>query len=524
MTQATPTFAGNYRIEKELGAGAMATVYLAHHTRIPEKKVAVKIVDNNHPDLIARFEREAQLLAAVKHHHLVQIHDFGKIGNQKFYIAMDYIEGCDLRELIDQYITRRQYFDPLLIIKILKEVCIALKVTHDSGIVHRDLKPENIMLEETVLDPHFVRVLDFGIAKMLDDVEDNPKRFQTMVGMICGTPQYLSPEQAQGHELDGRSDLYALGCILYEMLSLQLPFTADKPAAYLVKHISEEPFPLEFRAPHSNMYLRRLAHLLLSKEPDDRPNDALEVYEALVDIEDAIRVEDAKQRNPRRNSKIMRLYTPPPPPNTTSLAGLVSETNMPVGIAVDESRPNSSTTDEIQVAISPLQRFFRNRYAWGGMTLAALALILFAIFTSSKEQLLELGEFFEPVSVSQAQPRNIKVISAQVADEIPVAVPRRDIVSELPQSPLIEKLETVYARVELEHETRQERSQAPATAPAAVVVTEKREPTLAQKLAKAKALSKQAKTRESGCAELRRLFSTPVKNEARANYNVYCTE
>lgn len=524
MTQATPTFAGNYRIEKELGAGAMAIVYLAHHMRIPEKKVAVKIVDNNHPDLIARFEREAQLLAAVKHHHLVQIHDFGKIGNQKFYIAMDYIQGCDLRELIDQYITRRQYFDPLLIIKILKEVCIALKVTHDSGIVHRDLKPENIMLEETVLDPHFVRVLDFGIAKMLDDVEDNPKRFQTMVGMICGTPQYLSPEQAQGHELDGRSDLYALGCILYEMLSLQLPFTADKPAAYLVKHISEEPFPLEFRAPHSNMYLRRLAHLLLSKEPDDRPNDALEVYEALVDIEDAIRVEDAKQRNPRRNSKIMRLYTPPPPPNTTSLAGLVSETNMPVGIAVDESRPNSSTTDEIRIAVSPFHRLLKNRFAMGGIAVAVLALLAFVVFSPTKEQLLDYSAIFEPVSVSQAQPSPVRSIAPQVADETPLAFPRRAITNELQRPITIETQLAVYARTELESEMRHERLGISVFSPPVVAVVKKVEPTPAQKLAKAKVLTKQAATRKRGCAELQRLFSTPVKNEARAHYNVYCTE
>jgi eukaryotic-like serine/threonine-protein kinase len=358
MTSETPRFAGSYRIESVLGRGAMATVHLAHHTRIPDIQVAIKIVDNTHPEaemLLARFEREAQILASVSHHHLVRIHDFGKIG-RSFYIAMDYIRGCDLRDLINQHISSEQHFDPLLIIKILKEVCVALKVTHDRGIIHRDLKPENIMLEKTALDPYFVRVLDFGIAKMLDSVEDNPKRFQTMAGFVCGTAEYMSPEQAKGSPLDGRSDLYALGCLLYEMLSLQLPFSAENPVAYLTQHIAEPPFPLDIRAPNSNLYLRRLAHLLLSKNPDDRPDTALEVYEALMDIEDEIRVEDARKRSPRRNSKIMRIYTPPPTPAVTSLAGLASEVSIPVGIAVDEADPHHANTDEIRITTSPIQR------------------------------------------------------------------------------------------------------------------------------------------------------------------------
>lgn len=524
MTTASPKILGNYKVISELGEGAMAKVYLASHTRIPELTVAIKVVDNKHPEsetLLGRFEREARLLASVQHHHLVQIYDFGKTISGSFYIAMDYIKGYDLRTLIDSYITSGKRFDPLLIIKIAKEICEALEVIHDAGIVHRDLKPENIMLQETRRDPHFVRVLDFGIAKMLD-TEDNPKRFQTAVGMICGTPQYLSPEQAKGEPLDGRSDLYALGCILYEMLSLQLPFTADNPVAYLTKHITEQPFPLDFRAPDSNMYLRRLAHLLLTKNADERPSNAYEVYQALEDIEDIIRVEDAKQRNPRRNSAIMRMYTPPPTPNTTSLAGLVSEVSMPVGVAVDDDHESATNnTEEIHFPASLWRSFFTNHYAKLSATLAVIILATAALFSSNKEQLIDFGNYFSPIAESQA-----KVVLRPIApysfEEQGLTRPRR--APALTPSVVAPPYIGATMRGEQDTEDALPRRTIATTFKALVVTVSKPTRSPAQKLTAAKAATKKAATRTHGCAQLRGLFSTAVGSEARSFYNVYCSQ
>lgn len=520
MTTVPPKILGNYKVISELGEGAMAKVYLASHTRIPELTVAIKVVDNKHPEsetLLGRFEREARLLASVKHHHLVRIYDFGKTISGSFYIAMDFIKGYDLRTLIDSYITSGTRFDPLLIIKIAKEICEALEVIHDAGIVHRDLKPENIMLEETRRDPHFVRVLDFGIAKMLD-TEDNPKRFQTAVGMICGTPQYLSPEQAKGETLDGRSDLYALGCILYEMLSLQLPFTADNPVAYLTKHITEPPFPLDFRAPDSNQKLRLLAHLLLSKDPDDRPYDAFEVYDALLDIEDGI----AKQRSPRRNSRIMRMFTPPPTPNTTSLAGLVSEVSMPVGVAVDDDHESAATnTEEIFFPVSLWRSFFTNHYAKLSAALAVIILATAALFSSNKEQLIDFGNYFSPIAESQAKVV-LRPVTPYSFEEQGLTRPRR--APALAPSVTAPSYIGATMRGEQDTEDALPRRTIATTFIAPVVAVSKPTRSPAQKLATAKVATKNAATRTHGCAQLKGLFSTTVGSEARSFYNVYCSQ
>ena len=172
------------------------------------------------------------------------------------------------------------------VIKILKPVCHSLAEAHDKDLIHRDLKPENLMLTEVKGDPNYVKVLDFGIAARLAESPDSHEKL-TEVGMIMGTPTYMSPEQAHGKALDARSDIYALGVLMYEMLTGEVPFDGDQPMNVLLKHISEAPTPLTEMAPDADIppALERLVLQCLEKEPMLRPQTCTELAEALTQVE-----------------------------------------------------------------------------------------------------------------------------------------------------------------------------------------------------------------------------------------------
>jgi tetratricopeptide (TPR) repeat protein len=262
--------AGRYTLERELGRGGMATVFLAHDQR-HHRAVAVKVL---RPQIAAclgaeRFLREIEIAARLTHPHILPLHDSGESGEMLYYV-MPFVEGESLRE-------RLARDGPLPLenaLRITREVADALGYAHSRGIVHRDIKPGNILLEAG----HAV-VGDFGIARALSSagVED-----MTTSGLIVGTPVYMSPEQASGSRVDGRSDLYSLGCVLYEMLTGSPPFSGATPQAVAARHVHERPALLAAVLPSAPPAVVRAVDMALQKNPDDRFPTAEKFVDALT--------------------------------------------------------------------------------------------------------------------------------------------------------------------------------------------------------------------------------------------------
>ena len=239
---------GNFRIDKLIGAGAMGNVYKALQISLG-KPVAVKILHHhllNDEKLVARFKREAKSASLLNHPNSIQIIDSGEDRDGTLYIAMELLTGRDLAQVI-----RDDFPLPLLRIgRIMSQVLNALDEAHVQGVIHRDLKPSNIMLIERRGEKDFVKVCDFGIAKAtLSDSADDRSAMLTVQGLVCGTPEYMSPEQARAEPLDGRSDLYSAAVILYQLTTGDIPFRADSAMGIISRHLSEPPVPPSRRRP-----------------------------------------------------------------------------------------------------------------------------------------------------------------------------------------------------------------------------------------------------------------------------------
>jgi len=237
--------AGRYRIVAPIGRGAMGTVYRAEHVQI-SKVVAIKLLHRElqeHPENVKRFHREAESASRLNHPNTVHVFDFGRTETGLMYIVMEHVDGADLGKALDDE-------GPMAfgrVAYLLAQVAGSVADAHESGIVHRDLKPENIVVAQG-RDGEIAKVLDFGLAKLF---ESAPELQVTGAGTIVGTPHYMSPEQVQGHELDGRSDVYAMGAIMYECVVGKPPFEAPNPVAVLSKHLTEQPLPPSARSPLS---------------------------------------------------------------------------------------------------------------------------------------------------------------------------------------------------------------------------------------------------------------------------------
>ncbi|MEV7345131.1 protein kinase [Streptomyces sp. NPDC093544] len=261
---------GRYRLTHRLGRGGMAEVFAAEDVRLG-RTVAVKLLRSDlaeDPVSKARFTREAQSVAGLNHHAVVAVYDSGEdaVGSRVVpYIVMEIVEGHTIRDLL----INAEAPGPEQALIIVSGVLEALAYSHQHGIVHRDIKPANVIITETGA----VKVMDFGIARALHGAQST----MTQTGMVMGTPQYLSPEQALGKAVDHRSDLYATGCLLYELLALRPPFTGETPLSVVYQHVQDIPVPPSEVSDAAPPELDGLVMRSLAKEPDDRFQTAEEM-------------------------------------------------------------------------------------------------------------------------------------------------------------------------------------------------------------------------------------------------------
>jgi serine/threonine protein kinase len=272
---------GQFRILQKIGTGGMGSVYKAEQPAM-KRMVAIKILHpklTNRQDLASRFRREARAMAQLTHPNTVKVFTYGELEDGSLYIVMEFLEGRNLNRAV-----KRDGPLPLeRAVSILIQVCGALQEAHSMGIIHRDLKPENIFLCKQMGIDEYPKVLDFGLAKVTEQQMRPGSVNLTQEGMVFGTPEFMSPEQAQGHSLDATSDIYSLAVILYEALTGKLPFDAKSPMEFIQKHVVTPPIPLSERVTDLTFPsgLDGVIARALSKSPKDRFQSAIEFAAAL---------------------------------------------------------------------------------------------------------------------------------------------------------------------------------------------------------------------------------------------------
>ncbi|HEU4389258.1 MAG TPA: SUMF1/EgtB/PvdO family nonheme iron enzyme [Blastocatellia bacterium] len=269
--------AGRYLIVEPIGKGGMGTIYRAVH-QMMDRQCAIKLltaVSGADESAVARFNLEAKMASSIDNPHAVTIYDFGETDGGLLYLAMELVDGKPLSRVLQ----REGRLAPQRVARIISQTAEALTAAHLLGIVHRDLKPDNIMITAKSGELDYVKVLDFGIAKLVTDRGEN----LTKTGFVLGTPLYMSPEQLCGEKLDVRSDIYSLAIIGYQMLSGRLPFDGDNAQAIMMKRVTGDPIPLRQSAPHVSDYTEQVVMWGLSRDREARPSSAAAFSSQLAD-------------------------------------------------------------------------------------------------------------------------------------------------------------------------------------------------------------------------------------------------
>jgi len=347
---------GRFTIEAKLGAGSMGTVYRAKQHAMG-RNVAIKILRSDRAldeGARARFLREARANSLLTSSNTVTVFDFGQADNGDFFLAMELLEG----ESLGQRLQREKRLSPEAAVDVARQALRSLAEAHAKGIIHRDLKPDNLFFarglttDESGARKHeeSVKVVDFGIAKMMLDENSPMNAVETQAGTVFGTPRYMSPEQAQGKPLDARSDLYSLGVILYHMLTGRPPFTDDDAIVVMARHIKTPPKRPVEAAPQANIppALDELVMRVLSKEPHQRPASAEAMSQELA------RAMNLSSTTSGVRVSVTGLGSTPPPPG----AGVISHPAPPVAVLPIPPAPMSdgylsnlpSSTESLQIA------------------------------------------------------------------------------------------------------------------------------------------------------------------------------
>lgn len=277
------TLAGNYEIQEVIGHGGMGVVYKARHA-LMDRIVAIKMLQAqliSDSMSVKRFQQESQSASRISHPNVITVYDFGISPSGQPFIVMDYLQGISLADVIKE----DGQIGVERAIKILAQACDALDHAHKMGVIHRDVKPTNFVLINYDEEKDFVKVVDFGVAKLMNSTADGQRL--TQAGEVCGSPVYMSPEQCTGGELDQRSDIYSMGIVIYETLTGKLPILGKTMVDTMSKHISE--MPPSFAQARPDLYiperLEQVVFKALAKDPNDRHQT---MDELRIDLENAI--------------------------------------------------------------------------------------------------------------------------------------------------------------------------------------------------------------------------------------------